>query len=29
MAKPIAISEFLEMVEALLTRSAEAPQCSA
>lgn len=29
MAKPIAISEFLEMVETLLTRSAEAPQCSA
>lgn len=29
MAKPIAISEFLEMVETLLTRSAPAPQYSA
>jgi two-component system cell cycle response regulator DivK len=29
MAKPIAISEFLEMVETLLTRSASAPRYSA
>ena len=29
MAKPIAITEFLEMVETLLTRSAPAPQYSA